>query len=68
MWQAVALLGHHISYSGFMLEQVVLLLAHGLPRKPRAGGERMAILLSSRLLFPHSSVSWYLKKHNVSGI
>lgn len=68
VWQAVVLLGYHGFYSGFVLEQVVLLVARGLPRKLGVGGETMAILLSFRLLFPHSSVSWYLRMHNISGI
>lgn len=55
MWQVAALLGLPVSYFGFVLEQVVL-LAYGLLGKPRAGGERMAMLLSSRLLFFHTLV------------
>ena len=65
VWLAVAPLGQHVSYSGSVLEQIVLLLVYVLPGTLRAGGQRVATFCLPHCYFlPHSGVSWYLRKCN----
>lgn len=47
------------------LEQVGLLIAHGLPWKLRAGGGKVARCFPFMMLFLSSGVSWYLRKHSL---